>query len=415
MDSSVFIDSEDEDSNDDELERSRRKPPMIRKKSGELVRPALRPSSSRRHPSSMPTFSKTVHFDQHLEHVRHFLQVDRPLAVTAGSSPVIDSYESDIEFPFSDDDPQNPRSPPFEWKIVMSNFPAETSYRLRQPVRVERVFLSADNKTLAGSVAVANLAFQKIVVARFTLDYWETTSEVLAEYNNDVHEKQQTDGYDRFNFNIKLADQANLEAKTMFFCVKYAVNGVEYWDNNNSTNFQVNFRKKENPQNGKKGIQPASTQPANGLPRSQKKTSPLPPPRSMPATFDDFAERLDSKYDFSAFVSQPVNAGPVRLKGVKSVVNIGLDKLTRKPSSPSGQPFSNRYNFGASISAKSPAPAASLTKDTLIPMVPCLSGLDCPQSAGSKKPVLASQSYNELLDKYCFVRNSSGWAPAGLS
>jgi hypothetical protein len=367
-----------------------------------------------------PTFSKAVHFDQHLEHVRHFLQVDRSLAVSAGSSPV-DSYESDIEFPSSDDDPQNLHSPPFEWEIFVPNFPAATSDRLRQPVRVERVFLSADNKTLVGSVAVANLSFQKTVVARFTLDYWKTTSEVLAEYNNDVRRKQQADGYDRFNFNIKLADQANLEAKAMFFCVKYVVNGVEYWDNNNLTNFQVDFRKEAKPQNGK-----------NGLPRSQKETSPLPRPWSTPATFDDIAERFDSKYGFSAFAKLPVNdfSGPVRLKGLKSAVNISLDKLTRKPSSPSAQPFSNRYNFGASLSAAiqatntalgdrsgitlkpsakmqagaSPAPAASLTKDTPIPTVACLGGLDSPRSAGSKKPVLASQSYNELLDQYCFVR-----------
>jgi Carbohydrate/starch-binding module (family 21) len=443
-DSSVFIDlrqdpsetpSEDEDSNEDEPERSRRKP-MLRKKSGELVRPALRPSSSRRRPLSMPgtpTFSKAVHFDQHLEHVRHFLQVDRPLAVSAGSSPV-ESYESDTEFPFSDEDSQNPRGPPFQWEIVVSNFPAETPDRLRQPVRVERVFLSADNKTLVGSVAVANLAFHKTVVARFTLDYWKTTSEVLAEYNNDIRRKQQADGYDRFNFNIRLADQANLEAKTMFFCVKYAVNGVEYWDNNNSTNFQVDFRKKAKPQNGKKGMQPASARPATGL-RSQKKSAPLPRPLSMPAMFDDFAEGFDSKYDFSAFAKKPVSdflgeAGPVRLKGVKSAANINSDKQSRKPSSPSGQPFSNRYDFGASLSAAiqaantalgdrsvismkpsakkpvgaTPAPAASQTKDTPIPMVASPGGMDSPRPAGSEKPVLASQSYNELLDKYCFVR-----------
>jgi hypothetical protein len=101
--------------------------------------------------------------------------------------------------------------------------------------------------------------------------------------------------------------------------------GVEYWDNNNSTNFQVDFRKKAIPQNGKKGMQPASAQLANDLLRSQKNTSPLPRPPSMPATFDDFAEGFDPK----------------------SAVN----KLTRKPSSPSGQPLSYHYDFGASLSA----------------------------------------------------------------
>jgi hypothetical protein len=445
-DSSVFIDlrrdpsetpSEDEDASDDELDRSRRKPPMLRKKSGELVRPALRPSSSRRRPSSMPgtpTFSKAVHFDQHLEHVRHFLQVDRPLAVSAGSSPV-ENYESDTEFPFSDEDSQQQRGPPFEWEIVVSNFPPQTPDRLRLPVRVERVFLSTDNKTLVGSVVVANLAFQKTVVARFTLDYWKTTSEVLAEFNNDVRRKQLADGFDRFNFNIKLADQANLEAKTMFFCIKYAVNGVEYWDNNNSTNFQVDFKKKAKSQNGKKGIQPASARPVNGLPRSQKKSAPLPRPRSMPVTFDDFADGFDSKYDFSAFAKQPVNdflgeAGPMRLKGVKSAVNMTSNKLRKSPNA-TGQAFANRYDFGASLSAAIQAanttlgdrsgitlkpsakkqvapvsaPAASLTKETPI-VIPISSsgGMDSPRPAGSEKPVLASQSYNELLDKYCFVR-----------
>ena len=79
--------SENSDAEDDEL---RIKPPLLRKKSGELVKPALRPATRRR-PSSMPgtpTFSKAVHFNENMEQVRHFLQVDRPIAVSAGSSPV---------------------------------------------------------------------------------------------------------------------------------------------------------------------------------------------------------------------------------------------------------------------------------------------------------------------------------------
>jgi Carbohydrate/starch-binding module (family 21) len=449
--SSVFIDlgreqpetsatgSEEEYNSDVEPNRSRRKPPMLRKKSGELVRPALRPSSARRRPSSMPgtpTFSKAVHFDSHLEHVRHFLQVDRPLAVSATSSPV-DSYDSDAEFPFSDEESRN-RGPPFEWEIVLSNFPAETPQRLRQPVRVERVFLSSDNKILIGSVAVANLAFSKTIVARFTLDYWKTTSEVVAEYNNDVRRKQQTDGYDRFNFNIKLTDQANLESKTMFFCVKYGVNGTEYWDNNNSTNFQVDFRKKAKPQKGKNGMMPASSRPANSIPRNQKNSLIAPRPKSMPVTFDDFAEGFDTKYDFTALAKQPVDeylgeSGPVRLKGVKSAVTLASDNLARLSPS-SGQAFSNRYDFGASLSAaiqagnssdrcgitmkpkkhspQMPAPAASIAKE--VPQgiaspstnVTSSNDTDSLRPAGMEIPVLASQSYNELLDKYCFVRTT---------
>jgi hypothetical protein len=466
-DTSVFVDirhtpeasltasDEDSVSDEDEPERSRRKPPMLRKKSGELVRPALRPSSARRRPSSMPgtpTFSKAVHFDSHLEHVRHFLQVDRPLAVSAGSSPV-EAYESDNEFPFGED---NSRGPPFEWEIIVSNFPAESPIRLSLPVRVERVFLSSDNKTLVGTVVVANLAFHKHVVARFTLDYWKTTSEVVAEYNHDVRQPKR-EGYDRFNFNIKLADQANLEAKTMFFCVKYSVNGQEYWDNNNSTNFQVDFRKKAKPQNGKKGMQGAASRPVNNsLPRSNKK-SPAERPKSMPVAFDDFADGFDAKYQFDNF-KQPVqdylgeSGTSLRLKGVKSAVSLGSDNLTRRMAPPNGQAFGKRYDFGASLSAavnaantvlgdrsgltmksapkkqarqmipdaeQTSSPLAMSSNQSLsktapppktLPAMASSSGTDSPRPVGTEKPVLASQSYNELLDKYCFVRtNEHHW------
>jgi hypothetical protein len=399
-----------------------------------------------------PTFSKAVHFDSHLEHVRHFLQVDRPLAVSAGSSPV-EAYDSDTEFPF-DESSQNGRTPPFEWEIVLSNFPVDNPIRLAQPVRLERVFLSADNKTLVGTVAVANLAFNKYVTVRFTLDYWKTTSEVVAEFNHDVRQPKHSDGRDRFNFNIKLADLANLEAKTMFFCVKYSVNGQEYWDNNNSTNFQVDFRKKAKAQNGKKGIQGAASRPANALPRSNKRSPALPNgrPKSMPVTFDDFADGFDEKYKFDDF-KQPVNeylgeSSSLRLKGVKSAVSLASDNLTRRQPNPNGQAFGNRYDFGASLSAaihaangvlgdKSGITMKQSTKkqtkfipdaeDTSSPLsmtapktfkaapksatVPSAArGTDSPRAVASEKPGLASQSYNELLDKYCFVRtNEHHW------
>lgn len=446
---------EDSISDGDEPDRSRRKPPMLRKKSGELVRPALRPPSARRRPSSMPgtpTFSKAVHFDSHLEHVRHFLQVDRPLAVSANTSPV-EAYESETEFPFSEDG-ANGKNAPFEWEIVVSNFPAETPQRLSLPVRVERVFLSTDNKTLIGSVAVANLAFNKHVVARFTLDYWKTTSEVVAEYNNDIRQPKFADGYDRFNFNIKLADQANLEAKTMFFCVKYTVNGQEYWDNNNATNFQVDFRKKVKTQKAA-----SSSRPTHSLPRSNKKSPPTGRPKSMPVAFDDFADGFDAKYKLDDF-KQPVHdflgesGTSLRLKGVKSAVSLGSDNLTRRAPQPNGQAFGNRYDFGASLSAaiqaansvmgdrsgitmksapkKQPIKFVAGADDTASPLTltseqslskpsvnktvtsvqtqPSISGTDSPRPAGTEKPQLASQSYNELLDKYCFVRtNEHHW------
>ncbi|KAF4980426.1 hypothetical protein FZEAL_3542, partial [Fusarium zealandicum] len=332
------------------------KPQMVRKKSGELVRPALRPPSRRR-PSSMPgtpVFSKAVHFDSHLEHVRHFLQVDRPLAVSAGSSP-IDSYESDTEYPFPGNGRQSVRSPPFEWEILTSNFPQDTVSRKALPVRLEKMWLSSDQKTLLGSVAVANIAFQKAVTCRFTLDYWKTTSEVAADYSHEIRPRETPLGHDRFTFSIKLADTANLESKTLFICVRYTVNGTEYWDNNIDGNFQVDFRKKHLPQNGKGNFQGASSRPANGLPRSSRRSGSanVPRPKSMPVSFNDFGEDAKLSYD------QPIHevlgesgngTSGLRLKS-KSAGNLASDNMTNGFGAPSGLAFSNRYDFGASLSA----------------------------------------------------------------
>ena len=422
----------------------RKKPAMVRKKSGELVRPALRPAFAKRRPSSMPgtpTYSKAVHFNQELEQVRHFLQVDRPLAVSAGSSPV-ESYESEIEFPFSED--FTSRTPPYEWEIRLSNFPRETVDRMSAPLRVEKVYLTPDTKTLIGAVAVANIAFHKLVVARFTLDYWKTTSEIVADFNNDVRRKQTNEGYDRFTFSIKLEDQANLESKTMFFCIRYSVNGQEFWDNNDGVNYQVDFSKKAALQKGKQGVQAAGSRP---LPRS-KPSPPASTVRNMPS-FDDFA-----KYDLDSF-RQPAASflgdAPIRLKNPKHSESFSANSPALRTKSPT-QAFGNRYDFGASLSAamqaandklgdRSGLPAAMLAS-VKKPSFAKQEFVGSPTSTGplgnklakntsshkpgngtnamktaeivdvkpaaltAEKPSLQSTSYHELIDRYCFVRSS---------
>ncbi|KAK4649794.1 hypothetical protein QC762_704990 [Podospora pseudocomata] len=436
----------DEES-DSEMQR---KPQMVRKKSGELVRPALRPPSRRR-PSSMPgtpTFSKAVHFDSHLEHVRHFLQVDRPLAVSAGSSP-IDHYDSDTEYPFSGDNRAAVRSPPFEWEITMPTFPVETPARKSQTVRLERVWLSKDQKCLIGSVAVANLAFQKSVVCRFTLDYWKTTSEVAAEYISDIRPVDTPYPQDRFNFTIKLSDLANLESKTLYFCIRFSFNGQDHWDNNNGTNFQVDFHKKMLPQNGKQGVIGAASRPLNGLPKSNRRPSSAlaQKPKVKLTGTDEFGDGTKINFDQSIhdFLGES-RTGGLRLKGVKSAANLPSDNLPSRLAPPSGQAFANRYDFGASLTL-----AIQTAKDTMasksdglymkphwraVPQINTATTKPADvkptdkaeSSARSDKPVkpaavvtappvvkpatvpgtdspgtsIASASYEELVNKYCF-------------
>ena len=440
----------DLDDIDDDPDRAR--PIPIRKKSGELVKPALMRGGLRRRPSSMPgtpTYSKAVHFDATtLENVRTFCGSDRPIVVSAGTSPA-EQYANDIEFPFGED-PTKDRPQAYEWEIRLSNFPRETPERKLAAVRVERIYLSSDNKNLMGAIAVANLAFHKTVVARFTLDYWKTTSEVVADYNNDVRRKHLGDGCDRFVFNIKLEDQANLESKTMFFCVRYNVNGQEYWDNNNSVNYQVDFSKK--PKDTKQGMQ--GTQGTSlPLPRSRasQSTSSV-RPRSFPSAMDDFGH-FDSAFAFPSSKPAPaqlVGDSPIRFRNQKPTEEIVPDAPAQR-SSGSNQAFTNRYNFGVSLhnaiaaaspglgergdpnyksAEKKPGPQQmSFAKQPIVESgsVPAnvtdKGAPDATKSAvnddsseakakpaalAAEKPSLQSKSYQELLNSYCFVRSGPG-------
>ncbi|PWY89461.1 hypothetical protein BO94DRAFT_36488 [Aspergillus sclerotioniger CBS 115572] len=428
--------SPEESERDDE---PRVRHPMVRKKSGELVRPALRPPSARRRPSSMPgtpTYSKAVHFDAQLEHIRHFLQLDKPQAVSADTSPVED-YDAAEEFPFR----RGHRDvPSFEWELRLSNFPKDTPSRAKQRVRLERLYLSSDRNTMIGVVGVANLAFHKHVAARFTLDQWKTVSEVSAEYNDGARRKHAHDGYDQFSFNIRLDDQINLEKKTMFVCIRYNVAGEEYWDNNNSQNYQINFHR---IQKARPEVRtPPSPQPRPALPRSRSFAGSNSRTHSVPPSFDTFSE-MDK---YISFGSPPVGGKEEPLAGdddphdVEAVAPIRRDKQNH-------QAFGNRYDFEASLSAvmrtkpthdrttltaraKSKAPShggpvqapekrmtsrgenAPLANKSGPPT--CVPDHRKPSTIVSGKPHRESSVYKELVDKYCFFGSGSMNFPGGV-
>jgi hypothetical protein len=371
------------------------KPPMVRKKSGELVRPALR---SKRRPSSMPgtpTFSKNVHFDSQLEHIRHFLQLDKPTAVSANTSPV-ESYVEETEYPF---DKKSPSA--VEWEIKLPNFPTNQAIRKQQPVRLERVFLSTDRKSLVGVVFVANLAFHKHVVARFTVDYWKTVSEVTAEYNDDIRKKQVQDGFDRFDFSIKLSDITDLESKTLLVCIRYVVNGEEHWDNNENMNYQVQFVKKAA---GGDKDQSQTRDRSRALPRSRHNPSIAARPRSMPpSSFDDFGSAFDGADSHDEGMGFKLTA----------VDSHDLFEAPKPREKANRQAFGNRYDFGLSLSA---ARSSGATEDrtTLAAKAKSMSSRGeslttvhahrntFQPSIVTGKPHLESPTYKELVDKYCF-------------
>lgn len=366
-----------------------------------------------------PTFSKAVHFNEDIEQVRHFLQVDRPSAVSAGSSPA-ETYDSESEYPFGQDKKVNTT----EWEIRLANFPADTLQRQSAAVRVERIFLAADQKMLVGVIACANIAFSKHVAARFTFDYWKTTSEVAAEFNHDVRKKEANDGYDRFNFNIKLADQAHLENKTLFICVRYNVAGQEHWDNNSNMNYQVDFIKKVVP---RKASVAAGAGTLGTIPRSRH-TPPTgqPRPRSYPVANDD---DLAAQFEFGAGTTSLRDPPERRSRGR----NGSIYPTQQKRGQPQqGGHFGTRYDFGASLSAaltraqsqmssppvhsqlarsKSSSDVHRVQTSTMQPRTaaPAVQPVNSPMSPNPTKlstdrPELGSQEYHDLIQKFCYVR-----------
>lgn len=413
-------DEEDDDSDDDGL---RVKPPLVRKKSGELVKPALRPSSRRRYSSmpGTPTYSKSVHFNDNGNQTRHFLQVEKPSAISAGSSPV-DTYDEETEYPFEAKDSSNK----VEWTLRLANFPEENHDRLHEPVRVEKVYLSTDTKTLIGTVAVANISFQKHVAARFTLDYWKTTSEVMAEFDTDVRKQNLHDGYDRFTFNIRLSDQANLENKTLLLCVRYNSGGQEHWDSNNGMNYQIDFVKKlaKSASTSSLSSLGGSSRPSrNTIPRSRH-SPPANSTRQERGRDDDLLSK-NSAYHFGSperLTGDPAAQPQVKLKPRSKRVD--LSRVGAAPANGLG----GRYDFGASLSAALSNAQDKLGKQSGLlphsqvaaqsqahyfsprttsevkPVVP-----ERPDAITTDRPAIGSQQYKDLVNKFCyFTPGSSG-------
>lgn len=218
----------------------------VRNKSGQPIKPSLKraklPSLSiptgggvvQSEPTT-PTLSKAVHFDAKLEHVKLFLSKQKPLAVSRDHDPATDTSGTESDFPsFVRGSPDDSTERQIELQI--RNMPSA-------PPRDANVFmqsltLSQSDKTIIGRVQVRNIAYEKWVAARFTLDLWQTTSEVTAHYVESVDEGT----FDIFMFTIKLHDMwSRIEEKTMFIALRYTTAGRQFWDNNRGANYMLKF------------------------------------------------------------------------------------------------------------------------------------------------------------------------------
>ncbi|KAI8062150.1 putative phosphatase regulatory subunit-domain-containing protein [Gongronella butleri] len=296
---------------------------------------------------------------------------------------------------------QSTQQPSFS--VVYSQWPTIRYPFLQQQqdhVRLKRSLRLLDGgMCVRGQVLVRNLGFEKHVNVHYTLDGWQTVK------NIDAHYEYGRDALDVFAFEIDLtpsppssplryaidakqplADHGHVRA-TLDLAVKYSVldennRWVEYWDNNNSRNYQIQIVEDKIEQSKKQIKEPAAQIETDSL-----QLPPLQPPRT----------RRSSRYDFSQSFQQ-----------AKQEVNIhGTNSAVVAPSKAAAAPK------GVST--------AAATKSMAIP-VPTKAPKPTETKSAPASPVsdyistqMATASYNDLIAKYCFYGSPSSNLPVAES
>ncbi|ORY34917.1 putative phosphatase regulatory subunit-domain-containing protein [Naematelia encephala] len=266
---------------------------MVRKKSGEVVKPSLKvrsmstPDLTRKNGDSEPNSpdgefdrpfseerSKSVRFagdnendERGLENVVLFLREQKVTAVSKaadGGALTETETERDSEMDASDFVQfRTRRNAAARARDEEAGFELEGGSRVprtrvdfapdaRGALRDEHVVLervelvnTLGHLSLKGQAIVRNVSFRKWVAVRFTMDHWQTVSETSGLHM--VHIPSSTtgdEGWDRFSFTIKLDDyKRKLEERQLILCIRFSVEGQDWWDSNNGMNYNFNFKK----------------------------------------------------------------------------------------------------------------------------------------------------------------------------
>ncbi|KAI0648411.1 putative phosphatase regulatory subunit-domain-containing protein [Trametes meyenii] len=335
---------------------------IARKKSGEPLKSSLksrRPvvrgdlsvvtgiSASKSEPST-PMGAKSVKFDSQLERVKLFLAEQKPLAISREGSPT-DTSGTESDFPSAIYGHRRGGDEDKMLTMQVTNMPKTP--RLDADLALEGLVLSEDGTALNGTVRVKNLAFEKWVAVRFTVDAWQTTSEVTARYS----ESLEGGVFDRFAFSIRLGDMlARIEEKTMFFALRYNVSGREIWDNNDTQNYKITFAKAPRPQS-------SSSSADSGLATLKSKLENVVKGRETVGGYVAHGRKaragsftlqastsLSARYDFSASLKSPWTARTPVAGGSKNGSHSHSRTSTYPnalPTSPKRAPVSSKQSF----------------------------------------------------------------------
>ncbi|KAG5640625.1 hypothetical protein DXG03_007892, partial [Asterophora parasitica] len=334
---------------------SQSQPRLIRKKSGQLVKSSLKPSkslsvvtslaNSRSEPAT-PTHTKAVHFPAKLEQVKLFLAEQKPLAVSRDGSPTDDTSGTDTDFPSfifgsSSSSSNNANNVAPRKSLVMHtpNMPLRPAgvVDLGTDVLLEELTLAPDNTSIRGVVRVRNLAYSKWVVARFTFDAWQTTSEVTARYLSSPSPL-----HDVFVFTVRLNDLLpRIEGKRMWLAVRYSLEGREVWDNNGGRDYLAEFSVVK--QKREEGVKSTEARKARRMRKAR--TSSDDDDESSPAESVDLA---DLRSELEKVVVQPQQRSSVNNNFLVPTIKLSSSSSSSSASSPP-RTLGSRYDFAEAL------------------------------------------------------------------
>ncbi|CAH2322111.1 phosphatase 1 regulatory subunit 3C [Pelobates cultripes] len=127
-----------------------------------------------------------------------------------------------------------------EEKNLILGFTQPSSDYLQFRSRIQKNFICLENcslqeRSVAGTIKVKNLSYEKNVKVRITFDTWKTYKDVICSYMNNVYAS--TDN-DTFSFVIDISPNIPSHEK-IEFCLSYESDSRVFWDNNEGQNYSV--------------------------------------------------------------------------------------------------------------------------------------------------------------------------------
>lgn len=332
-----------------------------------LLKSSLRTPKSASAPCSPTAGLKSVHFNKaQLEEVCLFKKAQTPLAISQKNIFWADDEEETSSSSSSDDEEQDNATP--ERSLVYPNWPTRLTDiidRKNKMIRVDKNMIRLDGDWILGQVSVRNLDYHKTVTIRYTFDFWETIDNIQAIFYED-HKMN-----DIFRFKIHVPSSAS----TLYFAIKYKVGSEEYWDNNDGRNYEIKIVTK--PKQAKKI-------------RKKKHIDEIPTVSKQQSMEDG----LKARYDFGQSIHQ-----------AKSNTSTATNATTTTSKDIPQPQTTLAMPIPISPTARRPRSSSSSTN------LSCHSPLESSPSFMD----LNSQSYMDLVNKYCFYSTSPSRSPMPIN